>query len=301
MPRWHTVTPLHYVDLDVEARFDFAGGLVLTILPDWIRKQRLVKSLSSEDRQALELATHGFVVSYDAASLGDPDPEWKGAKPKSIQEGKYELTLLANLALWLSRPCPVCFIVVLHAPQFDSEPTVQRITQHSPLLCHPGDPDARITAQEMDLAGRLNSSLVSIHRDTAVWTAVRATWAGLQMNIEEIRYSLFWIAIEALFGPEDAREITYRLSQRVALFLAKDRSAARELFAKARSGYGFRSKVVHGRWKENAKSQVLMADAERLVRESLLRLLQDDELMNAFCGKKREAFLDDLIFSVGNG
>ena len=119
------------------------------------------------------------------------------------------------------------------------------------------------------------------------------------MNIEEIRYSLFWIALEALFGPEDAREITYRLSQRVALFLAKDSSEARALFTKARNGYGFRSKIVHGRWKGNAKSQVLMADAERLVRESLVRLLQDDELMKVFCGKKREAFLDDLVFSAG--
>lgn len=301
MPRWYTVTPLHNVDLGTEAYFDFAGGLVLTVLPDWIRKQHLVESLDSDDRQAIEQATHGFVVSYDAASLGDPDPEWKGAEPKSIQEGKYELTLLATLALWLSRPCPVCFIVVLHAPQFDSEPTVQRITQHSPLLCHPGDIDARIIAKDMALARRLHLSLVRVSRDTAIWTAVRATWAGLQTNIKEIRYALFWIAIEALFGPEDAREITYRLSQRVALFLAKDRAAARALFAKVRSGYGFRSKVVHGRWKENAQSQVLMADAERLVQKSLLRLLQDDELMKVFCGKKREAFLDELAFSAGGG
>jgi hypothetical protein len=150
----------------------------------------------------------------------------------------------------------------------------------------------------MDLAGRLHSSLIRVPQDTAVWTAIRATWAGLQMNIEEIRYSLFWMALEALFGPDDPREITYRLSHRIALFLTKDRSGARELFMKAKSGYGFRSKVVHGRWKENVKSQVLMADAERLVRESLIRLLQDDELMNVLCGKKRGAYLDNLIFSV---
>ena len=44
------------------------------------------------------------------------------------------------------------------------------------------------------------ANFASMSRSGAVWNAIWATWAGLQMNIEPIRFSLFWIALEALFG-----------------------------------------------------------------------------------------------------
>jgi hypothetical protein len=297
--RFTTVIPIHNVDLCPELQQEFAGGYILTALPAWIYNQPLSEMLSTNARETLRRATHGFVVTYEAASLGAPDPDWDGAGPKSIQESKYEHGVLANLALWLSRPSPACFTLVLHAPQFDGDPILQQIARHSPLLCHPRDEAARITAADTDLAVRLHRSLVDVSQDSAIWTAVRATWAGLTMNIEAIRCSLFWIALEALFGPEDAREITFRLSQRVAFFLAKDRDEARGLFATARSGYAFRSKIVHGRWKEDADSTAKLASAEDLIRRSLIRLLEDAELMKTFSGTARESFLDDLLFKGG--
>ena len=115
-------------------------------------------------------------------------------------------------------------------------------------------------------------------------------------RIWAIRYSLFWIALEALFGPEDAREITYRLSQRVAFFLGHDRADVKGLFSLTKKGYAYRSKIVHGRWKEDAGSESQMAEAEDLVRRSLVRVLEDQELIKTFSGKTRESFLDDLVF-----
>jgi len=139
--------------------------------------------------------------------------------------------VLGNLALWLTKPSPVCFTLVIHAPQVEDEPVAQQIQTHGPmLLCHPRDIGARITASDLGVAQRLHRGLVAVEPTSAVFTAIRATWAGLQMNIAAIRYALFWIALEALFGPEDAREITYRLSQRLALFLAADRREAKDLF-----------------------------------------------------------------------
>lgn len=300
MPVFHTVVPIQNVDLGADARFEFAGGLLLTATPPWVPKQQMLQGLSEGDRQAVQHASHAFVVTYEAAALGDPDPGWAGADPKSIQETKYELCVLANLALWLSRPCPVHFKVVIHAPQFEAEPVAQQvISGYSPLLCHPKDVGGRVTAADIALATRLHSSVAALGRDGAVWTAARATWVGLQMNIEVIRYVLFWMALEALFGPEDAREITYRLSQRVAFFLASDRAEARELFAVAKKGYGFRSKIVHGRWEEEADSEARMAEAEDLVRQSLVRVLEDEELRKTFSGKTRETFLDDIVFRNG--
>lgn len=298
--RFHTVIPIHHVNLCPELQQEFAGGYILTALPAWIRNQPSSEMLSDDDCLTLVSATHAFIVTYEAAGLGAPDPDWDGVSPKSIQETKYEHGVLANLALWLSRPSPACFIVVLHAPQFDGEPILQQSKSYQPLFCHPKDENARITAADIDLAVRLHRSLLEVSRDTAIWTAVWATWAGLQMRIEPVRYALFWIALEALFGPENSREITYRLSQRVAFFLAKGRGEAKGAFATAKNAYALRSKIVHGRWKANADITAKMASTEDLVRRSLIRILEDAELRRTFSDTARERFLDDLAFKDWN-
>lgn len=293
---FHTVAPINNVTLAGDARFEFAGGLLLTAKPPWVDREPMLQSLSNHDQEEVRLATHAFVVTYEAAALGDPDPAWTGDKPRSIQDTKYDHCVLGNLALWLSRPSPVHFAVVIHAPRFGDEPVAQQIIWGSPLLCHPKDEDVQITAEDIPLAISLHSSLLALGQDGAVWTAAMATWAGLQMNFEVIRFILFWIALEALFGPEDAREITYRLSQRVGFFLSGARAEARALFSLAKRGYAFRSKIVHGRWKEDADSVTRMAEAEDLVRRSLVRILEDSTLTAQFSGTAREAFLDDLVF-----
>ena len=271
----------------------------MAALPDWVSQDRFVENLDSRNRRALAEATHAFVAEYEAGSLGEPDPAWKGSQPKSIQETKYELAVLGNLALWLIRPSPVCFNIVLHASQVGDLAVIRRLEQHhSTLLCHPQDIGNTLSSEDIDFARMLHSSLALLPRGNAMWTAVRATWSALQMNEEEVRYLLFWIALEALFGPEDAREMTFRLSQRVSLFLAENPSEARDLFARAKTGYAFRSKVAHGRWKENPDGLALMAEVETFVRRSLVGLLQDPELTKTFLGKDREAYLDDLVFST---
>src|SRR5262249_426812 len=154
--------------------------------------------------------------------------------------------------------------------------------RHSPLLCHPADEDAQPTEDEVQRASTLHDALSKLQRRNAIWTAVRSTWAALQMSTEEVRYLLFWIALEALFGPEDGREITFRLAQRIALFLGQDKAEAQNIYKRVKSGYSFRSQVAHGRWKSNAKSIELMADAESCVRQSLVRILSDAKLTKQF-------------------
>jgi len=158
---------------------------------------------------------------------------------------------MANLALWVAKPSPAGFTVVIHAPEYPSGPLVQRASSHSPLLCHPRHDPSQVTLEDIDLAAALHIGLVETMkngRDTSLWTVARSLWAGLQMNNPPIRCALFWVSLEALFGPEDGREITYRLSQRLGLFLGRDRSEARNLFVMAKRGYAFRSRIVHGNW-----------------------------------------------------
>jgi hypothetical protein len=111
---------------------------------------------------------------------------------------------------------------------------------------------------------------------------------------------LLWVALEGLFGPEDAREVTFRLSQRAAFFHADDRREAQELISIVKTGYSWRSKVVHGmRLSKLPKKnwEQIMSEAEDLLRRSLNRLLNDLQLVQTFEGKTRERYLNDLVFS----
>ena len=296
MAVYHTVVPLQNLELDPDVRFEFAGGILLAATPEWVVKDKLLESLSAWDREAMLASPCSLIASYEAAALGDPDPAWTGPKPKSIQDKKFELCLLANLALWLTRASPAHFVIVLHAPQVDDTLLIQSISRHSPLLCHPQDEDARIEATDIPVAVQIHHSLAVITRDTSLSWAVRATWAALQTNAEVIRFALFWMALEALFGPKDAREIAYRLSQRIALFLGENQVDAKQFFSLAKKGYGFRSKIVHGHWKNDPEGLTRMAEVENLVRKSFLRILSDEALRNTFSGRERESYLDELAF-----
>ena len=218
-----TVIPIHKTALGPSVSSDFAGGLRLTALPNWVRGQQMLEGVSRNDQQAVDEATHALVLTYPAEALGSPDPDWKGQRPKSIQESKYEVGLMANFALWLAKASPASFAIVLHARHHGDDPLIQQIRRNSELLCHPGDVDVRIEEADLPRAAELHKGLLNVTRETSVWTAFRAAWAGLQMNIESVRCLLFWVALEALFGPEDGREITFRLSQRVGFFLGKTR------------------------------------------------------------------------------
>lgn len=292
-----TVIPIHNAGLSAGVSFEFAGALRLAALPGWVAGQKMLDGLSLHDREAVKEATHAFVLTYPADALGSPDPSWKGPRQKSIQESKYEIGLMANFALWLVKASPACFAIVLHARHHGDEPIIQQIQRYSELLCHPNDLEARIQDAELQHAAVLHKALLDLTRDTSLWTAFRAVWAGLQINIEAVRCLLFWVALEALFGPEDGREITYRLAQRVGFFLGANREEARQVFEVAKAGYGFRSKVVHGRWKQDPKATQRMAEAESLFRGAFARILEDAALVETFSTKKRETFLDDLAFN----
>lgn len=271
---------------------------MLTTVPAWVRQdgQTLLKGLSLGDQEAIQDARYAFVAAYEAEALGTPDPTWTGARPRSIQDAKHELCILANLALWLTKPSPLCFSIVIHARQGDAEPRVQQVNRVTEILCHPENVEHRVTAEDFPLARRLHGALAQVSQTSAIITAARAAWAGMLLNSEIVRYALFWIGVEALFGPEDGREITYRLSQRVGLFLGANSTEARNLFRLTKQGYAFRSKIVHGRWPNDPNSTTRMLETETLLRRSMIKILDNRQLTEMFSGRDREAFLDELVF-----
>ena len=299
MAEWHTVVPLSNLELPEGMKVEFAEGVVLGPKPDWVLKEKMIENCGKWDRTAVEEASAALTVVYEAASFGDPDPDWPGPGRRSIQNTKYDLCLLANLALWISRPSPASFRVLLHAPKFGEEPMAQHVACGiSPILCHPNDTGTRLTAEDLAVAARLHESLVSAFRKGSIWNAARSISAALQLNREDGRYLFFWVALEALFGPDSPGETTHKISQRIAFFLEKDRAKAKGVFMAAKKGYGFRSKIAHGGWKEDEDGLTRMAEVEALVRRALLKILSDEELVKTFTakGEKREAFLADLVF-----
>lgn len=304
MTQWQTIIPIRGIDLRQDQRFDFADGMTLDTLPNWVPNHPWLEMLDDSIKQLVKKATHGFIINYEAEALGSPDPAWQGPDLKSIQEVKYELAVLASFALWLSCPSPVRPICVLHAAHVDEDPTVRQIKPCPRVFHHPKDSNRAPSTKDIKQAQRLHSSLAQLQRgEGSEWNAFQAIWAALQTHVDIIRYFLFWVALESLFGPDDGINISQKLSQRIAAFLAKDHNEAQELSAKVKKGYKFRSTIAHGRWKANPDSETLLAHVETIARDSLMYVLLDNNLLKTFSGtgKDREKYLDGLAPGGGPG
>jgi hypothetical protein len=111
-----TVVPLHNLDLPAGTRVAFGKGFVLQDTPAWVKADKgTLADINRNDRNLVLDGKHALVGEYEAEGLGHPDPDWKGEKPKSIQELKFQSAMLANLAIWLRQPSIVCFTVCFHA------------------------------------------------------------------------------------------------------------------------------------------------------------------------------------------
>lgn len=291
-----TVVPMVHVDAQLSTPVEFAKGLCFSSVPSWLLQDKWFERLSASDRDTLNRSHYAFIAEYTAASLGDPDPEYRGADHRSIQDAKFEAVVLANLSLWLVKSSLACFDMVFHCPLFGQNWNIQKSERHSRLLCHPYDQDAVLTNQDIEDARKLHSQMSSVDTQKSVWTAIHSTWSALQIRKGDIRYLLFWIALEALFGPEDGHEMTFRLSQRISTFLSTDGKEALELFRRVKKLYETRSKIAHGVLKTGSDLIDKGCETETLIRRALVKILGDDNFLQAFCGKGRESFLDELAF-----
>jgi hypothetical protein len=299
-----TVAPLRNLNLPVRTKIPFGNGFFLQDVPQWVKDDKgILADINYHDRQATLEAKHALVAEYDAKSIGEPDPSWSGKTPRSIQDSKTESAVLANLALWLRQPSGVCFTVVLHALSWDipgsneKQQIIQRFEPQPPLYCNPNDVQNPVKPTHVVKAGELHAVLCSIPRNNAVWSGMRALWLALTTYESDIRYSLLWIGLEALFGAEDSGEITYKLAQRIAFFLADTPEDAHDLFGKAKKCYAMRSKIVHGRWNNTPEIVACMADTEAISRTVFRHLLDKPDMLRTFISKQRDKFLEDWVFS----
>jgi hypothetical protein len=135
-------------------------------------------------------------------------------------------------------------------------------------------------------------------RDGSAWRATRTLWSALISGSPETRYILLWTALESLFGPASGQELSFRIAQRIALFLEQSVEPRKAVFQTVRSAYNLRSQVVHGRpikkiGPEKADEHTLKT--ETVLRSSLTAILESPELVARFSDEKqRDAYLDVL-------
>ena len=301
---WVTIAPIHYPwDLPhgVTLPYRFAERVHLDEVPSWVKTDDVLKYLSHSLRTELEdRARYCISVSYDADAFGTPDPDWKGDVPRSIQDSAYEQIQHVGFSMWLARPSAFTFSCVFHGHQVQGESLMRHVFQTSPICPLPEYESAELKIEDFVAAGDLARALRTLGVQGTLRAATQAATRAITETGWTLRFLILWLVIESLFGPEDAREITFRLSQRLALFMGIDSEETRALFRKAKASYDWRSKIVHGLRlaKSNPeKSRELLLDLESLVRQSLRKILGDQVLTEQFDGKDREEFLDDLVFA----
>ena len=302
--KWCTISPLYFFDSTL-VPIDFypnenncvelADGVIFAPVPDWVKESKeILEGLRKEEREEIRIYTKFCLLrEYTADGLG---PE---------QENSLQSIWLANLALWIAKPSSIGFNFVIHIEQFGDKWVLPHWVSFSRLIPHGNYEENKLSRSDLELAREIHSGLVALpekkkDRDCSVWIAVSALWMAVTQRNWTLRYMMLWIALEALFGPSDKREITFRLSQRVAFFLfPDDKKKAKDCSKSVRTNYGLRSTMVHGGspsgpWEQTSQN---LYDTEEFIRMALVRVLKSSKLIDVFNGKNaREQYLDELPY-----
>jgi hypothetical protein len=285
-PSWHA-TPIQSTPANITGTVRFAP------LPSWF------ESAFDETHSKAELGehlndSHAFCLQtvYEA-----PAPvSGQGVGGEEHEKAQSELQVATTL-LWIVRRTSFGFNKFILAEEDPTGWTWREISSHeeaAPLRSY-----LNVDIESSDFAEAY--ALWDVYRQATVDGTVRTALNALSLaRIQRswpLRFLTLWLALEGLFGPTDARETTFRLCQRIALFISGKGEAAVKLFGRVNESYRWRSKAVHGlrlQKLNDRKSEELLEEAEALVQESLKKILSDESLAEIFDSNAREAYLDNL-------
>ena len=293
---WCTFIPLVDVYAGLKTPVCFAGGFLLTPMPDLLRQDRWTAGLSAADRKVLGGLMYAFVVEYETPPAGNSDSGAENSNLTKVQRAKHETAQLANFALWLARPSPACFDLVFDAPRREGGWCAPLIERKSRILCHPRDRGGLLTDADLEVARSLHRALCDLPEESPIGTAVSASWSALQIGKEEVRYLLLWIALEALFAPLEGRDTTELLARRIGRFLSPDHRAAEEYCERARQAFLLKSGIAHGQKAAQPDLAERVHETESLLSRALRKILSSEDLVNRFSAVGgRETLLEGLI------
>lgn len=297
---WITIAPVGYGTKNItKINFQFDNNFILGPMPEWFINDKWKTNLNANEKDRLKRSQIGFQIKYKASSLGDPDPSFKGEEKRSLQDKAEELVGFALLSIWITKPSLLCCRLYTHWEHTNGTWIWREINRNRGFLIHPKDVKQNITEEDLVKAKNLYSGIIKCPRKNNLWTAIRTVFCALSSYPWSTQYLLFWIAIEALFG--DSSEITYRISQRLALFMENDKQIAYELFKKIKNSYTHRSSIAHGSsvpGKTREERERIGFDLQEILCKSLIMILEDQEKIRIFSSKDRKEFLDKLCFGI---
>ena len=192
MATWRTVAPIdqRWVPQDgVTLPFEFEPGLCLDHIPEWIRTDQIIESLTWDNRDAIRNRAHYCLFAeYEATIGGEPDPEFTGDETRSKQASAYDRIAHANQALWLARPSALGYAVLIDVSQSDSDWSLRSTGSLPRLAARSADETARHSQADLELAHALYGKIRSLSRTSSVWLSRRSLWSALTALSPEIRY-----------------------------------------------------------------------------------------------------------------
>lgn len=298
-----TVVPLHNLKLPAGTALPF-GKFTIQDVPEWLRKESILKELGRHERESVQQSQHALVSEYEAHSYGHPDPEWTGTQPKGIQDLRWQSALLANMAMWMVMPSPVCLtcgfaaLTSLDGHQLES-PIVNHVDRETTIFCHERDVQNAPTIGDLQKAAKLFEALSNVGRKNAVWPALRAFWAALTSYAGDLRYPLYWQGLESLFGSgTDNNGVSKRLRDRISYFLAENATVQQELNDKVKACYTERSAIVHGRWEDSPTFHAVhIYTTEAIVRTVVREIASRPGMLGVFLSPKRNQYLEAWVQS----
>ena len=119
-----------------------------------------------------------------------------------------------------------------------------------------------------------------------------------------IKIASYCSALESLFATSQA-ELSHQLAERVASFLGVGPSDRLAKYKALKAAYSIRSRIVHGDVLKAGHRETLpglSSECDGLVRGSLRKLFEDEEIRNRFRGSAEEldAFMISLLFGDEN-
>lgn len=263
-----------------------------TLMEDDLAKEELGVHTDFQDRFCL-------CTRYEA----DPLPNSQGQSPSTDKPSPHDearrALQTASLMLWLSRRTSFGYDRIALAQQGLDGWFWRELTSHDVRVPLPSYKNADVEPNDFSVSFQFASVFAATKVHGTVRTACNALGMALTQLDWPLRYLSLWLVLESLFGPEDARETSFRLCQRMALFLSPRGPEAVSLFKRLKESYGWRSKTVHGmrlQKLDDDKSLELLEFLESWVHQALRKILANEQMLAKFDTNVREEYLDQIAF-----
>jgi hypothetical protein len=284
--KWITVAPIFNMLIPPEhIPFVLEDGTSISLIPNILNKITPSSAIEQTVTELIAGASHCLLIEYEAEALNHKQVE---AQLKISN---------AYLSFWLAKNTDFKFSGYTHIQLIHTNYYVRYAAFTDTCYVGASAKGASHGEQEFKLSIDIFNALQNLELGTPLFVARNAVIKGIREHEWEWRYLCFWVALEALFGAD--REITFRLSQRLGLFLGSTHEESSDIFKFVKKAYEYRSKVVHGfvlRKLKGSESIELMEGLESILRRATTKILSDPELTKTFQGSNRDLYLDQLAF-----